>query len=288
MSEVTEQVQTDTLSTGRFTSKVHQAGAGNSEAVMFLHGSGPGATSWSNWQFALPALGVERHCIAADIVGFGATEHPEDPPSGMAAWMDLWTDQAIEILDHLDIERAHVVGNSMGGAIAQHLLHRHPDRFDRAILMGTVGPKFEITELLDLIWGFYDEPTVERMEEALPWFAYDQSIMGDNLKSIAAERVAATEVPEVRRSYEAMFPAPRQRHLDDLALTDEEYAAIEHPTLLIAGRDDVIIPLEVSTFLLEHLARPQLHVFSRCRHWVQIEYRDAFHTLVGDFLDGDL
>ncbi|MBA2715240.1 MAG: alpha/beta fold hydrolase [Rubrobacteraceae bacterium] len=273
-----------TIRAGDHETYLNRAGEGNEEAILFLHGSGPGVVSWSNWQFALPALGERYDCLAPDLAGFGKSEHPENPPEGMNAWMDIWIEQNIALLDDLGLGRVNLVGNSMGGAIALHLTHRHPERVGRVALMGPVGPPHRITEQLDGIWGFYDEPTAEHMKELINWFAYDpRAAVGEDLDRIAKMRLEAAVRPEVRRSFEAMFAPPRQRHLDDLRLPEEAYARLENPTLLIHGRDDHIIPLKTSLFLLEHLPHVQLHVFGRCGHWTMIEYRHTFNRLLEDF-----
>ncbi len=273
----------DVIQTGPYRTHLNRIGEGNQEAILFLHGSGPGAMGWSNWQFALPALGGDYDCLAPDLVGFGQSEHPEDPPQGMEAWLDLWVDQQVQLLRTLGIEKGHLVGNSMGGAVALHLLDRHPDLFERAVLMGTAGVPHRITEQLDTVWGFYDEPTAERMARILQWFAYDSSVVGEDLEGIARMRLEAAMKPGVRRSYSAMFPAPRQRHVDDLALPEEVYRRIEHQILLVHGRDDGIVPLETSLYLLPRLPNVQMHVFGRCSHWTMIEYKEAFNQLLSDF-----
>lgn len=277
------------VETGPYGTYLYRSGEGNAETILFLHGSGPGVTAWSNWQFALPALGDRYDCLAPDLVGFGRSTHPEDPPEGMDAWMDAWVAQITSLLDRLGVERAHLVGNSMGGAVSLHLIHRHPERFERTVLMGPVGPPHKITHRLDSIWGFYEEPTAEHMKELINWFAYDpKSAVGEDLDKIAKMRLEAAMQPEVRRSFEAMFPPPRQRHLDGLALPEEAYGRMEKPVLLIHGRDDHIVPLETSMYLLERLPSVQLHVFGRCSHWTMIEYRDAFNRLLADFFAGEL
>ena len=142
------------VKTGDYHTYVNLSGEDKSDAVLFLHGSGPGVTAWSNWQFALPALDEQFHCIAPDLAGFGATEHPKDSPKGMRSWMRLWVDQCLALLDALKIEKTHVVGNSMGGAIALHLLMDAPDRFDRVVHLGPIGTPHQITPALDRLWGF--------------------------------------------------------------------------------------------------------------------------------------
>ncbi len=82
-----------------------------------------------------------------------------------------------------------------------------------------------------------------------------------------------------------MFPAPRQRHLDALALNEEALRDIQIPTLLIHGREDRVIPIEQTSWKLSHLLpNAQLHVFSQCGHWTQIEQTKGFTDQVLSFL----
>jgi 2-hydroxymuconate-semialdehyde hydrolase len=282
---MSETVETN-VKTGSYETYLNRAGEGREEAILFLQGSGPGATAWSNWQFALPALSESYDCLAPDLIGYGKSDHPDDPPQGVVPWLDIWVNQQIELLDNLGLERAHLVGNSMGGGLALHLLHSHPDRVGRVILMGTMGTPFQITDWLDQLWGFYDDPSEERMAEAISWFVYDPDTVGGNLESIAEERYPAAMNEKVQRSFGSMFPPPRQKHVDDLALPDLAFQRMNHPVLLVHGRDDGIIPLETSLYLLERLPNVQMHVFGQARHWTMIEHAAAFNQLVEDFLQG--
>ena len=278
------EVKTATLQTGSYTTHLNRAGEGNTEKVLFLHGSGPGATGWSNWQFALPALGERFDCLGPDMIGYGGSEHPKNPPQGTEAWLEVWMEQIKSLFDQTGVEKAHLVGNSMGGALALHFLKRHPERVGRLVLMGTMGTPHQIREGLSDLWGFYDEPSPENMKKAIQRFVYDPSIVGGDLDAIAEARYEAALDEDVSRSFASMFPAPRQQHVDNLALPDSFFQSIENPTLLVHGRDDVIIPLETSYYLLERLPQVQMHVFGRCRHWIMIEYREAFNRLLADFL----
>lgn len=271
------------VATKPFRTHLERAGAGRPTAIVFLHGSGPGASAWSNWRLALPVLGNEFDCLAPDLIGFGASEHPGEPPVGMTAWMNIWVEQIISLLDTCGLERIDLVGNSLGGAIALHLAHRHPARFGRVALMGPVGVPFAINERLDTIWGFYSHASVEKMAEIISWFAYDPQAFSGDLGEIARMRFEAAMDSRVKRSYQAMFPAPRQRHIDECVLPDQALARIRHPCLMIHGRDDTIVPLETSLYLLGKLPRVQLHVYGQCSHWTQIEYADSFHALLLQF-----
>jgi 2-hydroxymuconate-semialdehyde hydrolase len=272
------------LTVGSYRTHIYRSGAGNREAVLFIHGSGPGANGWANWQYALPALGDTFDCIAFDLVGFGRSAHPDPAPHGAAAWLPLWIEQSLGLLDALNIAHAHLVGNSLGGALALHLLTQAPQRFDRAILMGPIGVPFPITEGLDGVWGFYDDPTLERLTQIFRWFVFDPQHVGGDLEAIARQRYGAATSPEAARSFAAMFPPPRQQHVDALVVPEDAIARIGQSVLLVHGRDDVIVPLDTSLTLLRQLPRVQLHVFGQCSHWVQIEQRDAFNALVRWFL----
>lgn len=142
--------------------------------------------------------------------------------------MDIWVEQIISLLDELRIESVNLVGNSLGGAIALHLANRYPRRFKRIAFMGKSGVPFKITPKLDAIRGFYSEPSVEKMIEMISWFIYNLQAFDEDFTTIAQMRFDAAMDPKVRHSYLAMFPAPRQRHIDDCVLPDEALARIDH------------------------------------------------------------
>ena len=276
------------IQTGNFTTYCEHSGDDHAETILFLHGSGPGVTAWSNWQFALPALAERFQCLAPDLAGFGATEHPQNPPTGMRSWMRLWVDQCLALLDARKLEKVHLVGNSMGGAIALHLMMEAPERFECVVLMGPIGTPHRITPELDRLWGFYDDPSVKMFRGIIRWFVYDDTFIADRLDTIAQTRFEAAMNPEVQRSFKAMFPAPRQTVIDDLVVPELALRRMDHSVLLVHGRDDKIVPLETSLYLLQHFSKVQLHVFGQCSHWTQIEFAKKFNQLLAQFFTGQL
>jgi pimeloyl-ACP methyl ester carboxylesterase len=248
---------------------------GTGSPVLLLHGSGPGVSAFANWRFTIPALAVDRRVVAFDQLGFGHTQRPADGRYSPARW----TDHVLEVLDALELRTVDLIGNSFGGAIALRFAALHPDRVRRLVLMGSVGVSFPITRGLDEVWGY--EPGPGAMRAIMSHFAYDQSLLSDELAEIR-ERAAAR--PGVQEAYAAMFPAPRQRWVDALATPTELIQQIPHEVLLIHGRDDRMIPLDTSVLLLGLIDRAQLHVFGRCGHWVQIEQAARFNALVRQFL----
>jgi 2-hydroxymuconate-semialdehyde hydrolase len=127
------------------------------------------------------------------------------------------------------------------------------------------------------------------MAQLITWFAFDEAIIGDRIDEVAQMRYDAAMSEEVRRTYMQMFPSPRQRHLDDLVVADASLRRIKSPVLLVHGRDDAIVPIETSHHLLKHLGgEVQMHVYGRCSHWTQVEFRDSFHCLITKFFEGEL
>ena len=145
--------------------------------------------------------------------------------------------------------------------------------------MGSVGVDFPITDGLDRVWGY--EPSIENMRAILDLFAYDRTLVNDELAQL---RFRASTEPGMQEAFSAMFPAPRQRWVQDMATDEALIAALPHDTLIIHGRDDKIIPLDNAVRLLHLIERSQLHVFGRCGHWTQIEHAAEFNELLLDFL----
>jgi 2-hydroxy-6-oxo-octa-2,4-dienoate hydrolase len=258
--------------------KTNYLEAGSGAPVVLIHGSGPGVTAYANWRLVLPVLAERFRVLAPDMAGFGFSERPEKTDYGV----DLWVEQLVGFLDALGIDRASVVGNSFGGAIALRLAAHHPDRVGKLVLMGSMGIDFPITEGLDRVWGY--APSFENMRKVLDVFAYDRKLVPDELAEV---RYRASMQPGFQESYASMFPAPRQRWVDAMQTPDDQIRALTHQTLIVHGREDQVIPVDNSLRLMRLVENGDLHVFAHCGHWVQIERSADFNRLVGDFLADD-
>ncbi|PCI16304.1 MAG: alpha/beta hydrolase [Piscirickettsiaceae bacterium] len=230
---------------------------------------------------------MRSHCLAPDIAGFGQSQH-NAPPQGTEKWIDIWVQQQIDLLDAKNLEQVHIVGNSMGGGVALHLLNRHPSRFKKAVLMGPVGAPFEPTEGLTKGWEFYNNPSKEALEFLITKFLFNPNLLGDDIKSIASQRFQNVMKSEVRTQFEAMFCKGTKSGINAFVLSDSELNNIPHQLLITHAREDFFIPLKNSYHLLERIPYAQLHVFDHCGHWIQIEKKTAFNTLIKIFFDGQL
>lgn len=247
--------------------------AGTGDPVLLLHGSGPGVSAWANWQHTIPGLAREYRVLAPDVVGYGSTSRPDD----VRYSLDTWTDHVVGFMDALGLERVSLVGNSLGGRISLSLAERHPDRVARMVLMGSPGVGMTVTDGLKALRAY--EPSPENMRALLlDYFAVDKSIITDELVRIRYE--ASVETFD---AYRSMFFDPSHAG-NDLGITEVQVRAIATPTLLVHGREDKVVPPEVSWTMVNLLRDADLHVFARCGHWTQIERAAEFTELVAAFL----
>ena len=142
------------------------------------------------------------HCpsfriTAPDAAGFGCTQRKRN----QAFTLDFWVDHIVGVMDGLEVEKAHFVGNSFGGALTLALATRHPERVNRIVLMGSAGLEFELTEGLDAVWGY--EPGIESMHRLLTeFFVYNRDLISDDL---VRSRYEASIRPGFHESFSTCF-----------------------------------------------------------------------------------
>lgn len=261
--------------------KIHYHDLGAGEPVVMLHGAGPGASGWSNFSRNVdPLVAAGHRVVLVDAPGW----HRSDPiviDSGFRT--DANAAAVIGVLDHLGIDRANIVGNSMGGATALAIALDHPERLARMIVMGGagLGPSLFVPpppEGIRAIMALYKAPTFENLRRMLDIFVFDP---GHLPEALARER------------YDSMmaFPQHIENFVDSQRRNPRQFpdysarlGAIAARTLVVWGRDDRFIPLDHALKLVAGLQDAELHVFSKCGHWAQWEHAERFNRLALDFL----
>ncbi|WP_280263223.1 alpha/beta fold hydrolase [Nocardia wallacei] len=261
--------------------RYHEAGSG--APLVLLHGSGAGVSGWANFGANLPVLSRHYRCLILDQPGFGASERPETYDRN---YLRIAVDAVLGLLDELGLDKAHLLGNSMGGAVAALLALEHPERADRLVLMapGGVGvnvlgpePSEGIRRLLD----FNADPTRERAVDWLKTMVFDQSVLTDEL---IATRIAAATDPKQTKALADAYATFYNPALADPVPLWARLRTLRHEVLMLWGRDDRVTPVEGSLLPARQLPNADLRIFARCGHWVQVERKDAFERTVLDFL----
>lgn len=265
------------------THRIHYNEAGSGHPVILLHGSGPGSTGWSNFRTNIATLAQDFHVYAVDMPGWGQsdTQTPETGYDHVAA--------LIAFMDALDIDKAALVGNSMGGITSISTAILHPERVSHLISMGAPVPGQNtwaangLSEGLKVLFRTYQNPTIENMKEVTEVMAFDPALTSGDLAALRLD--AALAHPEHLDSWNN---APGGNPLSTEYFSyGPRLAEITAPTLALHGRDDRVVSYEQSLRLVSAVDNARLLLINKCGHWAQIEHAVEFNRVVRDFIQNN-
>lgn len=268
--------------------KIFAAETGDGPPVLLLHGGGPGASGVSNYARNIAELAREYRVVVPDLPGYGRSTKGVDgtDPFGYLA------DGIRGLLDELGLEKAHLVGNSYGGACALRLALDTPDRVDRMVLMGPGGigttralPTPGLNSLLNYYTG--DGPSRAKLERFIRnYLVFNAADVAD---SAIDERYRASIDPEVI----AAPPLRRPSGPDALRTVwrmdftrDARLSRLPVPTLVLWGAQDKVNRPAGGRMLAERMPNCDLYQVANTGHWVQFERAQLFNRLCADFLAG--
>lgn len=205
---------------------VHVVERGDGPPILLVHGFAGSTYDWE--EHVLEPLGRHARAIAVDLWGMGFSGRDDD----MAYGIDLWADQLRATMDALGLERATIAGHSLGGAVAATFAASHPERVERLVLVAPVVPMDEGERQL-----FFRLLTIPGAGEAiLGWQDHLPSLPGFadayHDRARAAFRICGTRRALLRWVREGW----------DSARLAEVYRRLTVPTLIVAGRDDDVVP----------------------------------------------
>jgi 2-hydroxy-6-oxonona-2,4-dienedioate hydrolase len=285
MAELTEANTAKSVRTKGWNIHYHEAGQGH--PLIMIHGSGPGATGWTNFSQNIEALAAHHRVIALDLPGWGRSD-PVDPEQMPV--ISAGVEAVAQLMDALGIDRAALMGNSLGGAVCLEFAAVHAERLSHMITMGagfsafpTVFSPGGLTEGLRIVRETYQDPSPANFKRMVSIFVYDQSFVTDELCEMrsAASQARPHHLHNFLKALN-MGMAGLTNALPGQMLM--KLATCPAPSLFIHGRDDRVVPLENSLNIVSWVPDSQAHIFNRCGHWVQIEHAKAFNALVTQFL----
>jgi 3-oxoadipate enol-lactonase len=228
------------------------------------------------WALQIPAFARQFRVTAFDNRGAGRSAAPDRPSSirGMA-------DDTAALLDALGIARAHVVGASMGGMIAQELAINHPQRVDRLVLAcsrARSGPLRHVLAPAQAALRDLDLDPAERALVTMPW-AYTSAFMSQPDRVLRAlELLRKDPYPIQPHAYRRQQEAVMAH--DTLARLGQ----VRAPTLVLVGAEDILTPVAEAVELAEAIPGAHLHVLPRGGHAFTAEYPDEVNQAVLAFL----
>tara|TARA_R110002051_G_scaffold176316_1_gene246289 strand:- start:4805 stop:5680 length:876 start_codon:yes stop_codon:yes gene_type:complete len=284
-NKITEETSSRFVQTSRWKLHYNEAGAGH--PVIFLHGTGPGATGWSNFHQNIAAISSKYRTILLDFPGWGKSEvfdcTGESRTSANVESVKL-------LMDELGLEKATLVGNSMGGAAVLEFMAKYPDRISHAITMGSgifSLPNFYspsgLSEGLRIIVQTYRDPSPANFKKLTEIMVVDQTLASDDLAEQRSSASLAT--PEHLANWLKWPMRHPEGPYGGVQELMTKLSASQTPTLLIHGRDDKTVPLETSLKTAPIIPNARTIVFNKCGHWAQLEHCDEFNRLVLGFIE---
>lgn len=258
--------------------------AGSGPVLLLVHGM---AGSSATWQPVMERLGQNFTVVVPDLPGHGKSDKPRGDYS-LGAYASFLRD----LLDHLELDAATVVGQSLGGGITMQFAYQYPERCERLVLVGSGGLGDEVSGLLRAL-------AFPGVEYVLP--AAFVPVIGDIVNGFTnlVGKIGLRPSPEVVQMWAAYSsltdPETRTAFLQTLrsvvdhrgqrvSAMDKLYLAAQIPTLIAWGDNDRIIPVQHAYDAHEAIAGSRLEIFEGSGHFLHAEEPERFARLLQDFV----
>jgi len=243
-----------------------KVGESDGPPLLLLHGYGGDINVWV---FNQEALAAERTVYALDLPGHGgSTKNVGD--GDLASLVDV----VASFMDALGIEKAHVFGHSMGGAVAGSFAISHPERVESLALIASAGLGEEING--EYIEGFIAANKRKEMKNALTLLFADPELVNRQLVNDVIKFKRLDGVNEaLRKLADKLFPGGKQADVPDIS-------SVEVPMLVVWGREDKVVPVAHSENVPQHA---RVEVIETTGHMPQMEAAGAVNRVIGEFFD---
>lgn len=252
---------------------LHSQVTGRADAppVLLIQGLG---MNKNGWMLQRIAMATTFRTIALDNRGAGRSSLPNQPFT-----LEDMADDAISVLDHYGVGDAHIVGASMGGAIAQILAVKHPERV-RSLTLACTACR-NLPWRTELLRHWADTANVKGIrqwaDESVRWLVGPRSFRR-LAPAIGWLGPLATFRPS--RGFSAQVAAILDT--DDSMVA--ELSRITAPTLVVVGNQDILTPRSDSEEIAERIPHAELVVISGAAHGLMVEHATTFNQVVLDFL----
>lgn len=245
---------------------LHYLEAGTGPTVVWLHGSGPGASGYSNFKGNYPVFAEAGYRnIVLDLPGFGRSDKPDDVNYDLA----FFVSSLQGFLDKIGIDRCTLLGNSLGGAIALGATLAYPERVEKLILMAPGGVEeretyFQMPGIQRMVEVFSQGPMgVEQMRHVMTLQLFDPAQLDE---ALLQER-AAVAVTQPANLFSSMLVPNMAERLKE----------IQVPILGFWGTNDLFNPPAGAFKVLDNAPNARFLMLNRCGHWVQVEHEALFN-----------
>ncbi len=254
----------------------HYYDQGEGIPLLMLHGSGSGTSAAVTWWQNMPHLSQNYRTIAFDSIGYGETMTAADSTYGIKQWGD----HTLRLMDALNIEKAWLIGSSLGGWTALQLALDHPERICGVVSIGTGGAKK--TNKPKPVTGNKPKSALSaaHIRQDLQKNICNDDLVCDTLVNLRYQAALKEQAGGLRPT----LLAARDRDRDQCALDFDALAQLTLPVLLIHGMNDKVVPLSRSLELLNVMPTADAHFYSQAGHWPHIGKAEEFNDLVSSYI----
>jgi pimeloyl-ACP methyl ester carboxylesterase len=251
-----------------YGAKIHYLEAGSGAPVILIHGLADDA---SIWDLVIPTLSAKFRVVALDQIGFGRSDKPL-----LNYRVSTFVDFLDGFMTELKIERASLIGSSLGGWIAAAYALAHPERIERLVLSDAAGYAALAKTMDPRALSALRLASREDIRYLGPLTFHDKRFYQD-VDLAFKQRVTAGDSYTVSQLLDSMLRG------DDVL--DNRLHAINRPTLVIWGREDKLIQLSFGERLHQEITNSRLRIIDNCGHMPQLECPDEFANAVLQFLN---
>jgi pimeloyl-ACP methyl ester carboxylesterase len=257
--------------------------AGSGEALLLIHGM---AGSSQTWRAIIPQLSKRYRVIAPDLIGHGESAKPRGDYSlgAFSVWLR-------DLLDELEVTRATIVGQSLGGGVAMQFVYQHPDYCQRLVLISSGGLGPDVGLILRLLSApgaelimpvIAPQPVLSAGNKLRSWFssAGVRSPRGAELWSA----YASLADPDTRHAFLRTLRSVVDYRGQAVSALNRLHVAADLPIMAIWGDRDNIIPVEHAYAALEARPQSRLEVLPGIGHFPQVESPTEVIDLIDDFI----
>lgn len=256
----------------------HPANGDTKGVLVFIHGSGPGASGWSNFKHNIPGFQTAGYrCVVYDQWGYGKTDKPTDVDYTLAFFIDGLT----ALLDNLALQTVTLVGNSLGGAVALGMAIQQPERVAQLILMAPGG-----------IESREDYFAMEGIQTMVKYPMGSPDFTRDILAKLLILLVYNPEIIDEELIDERWNTLQTQNShvLATMAIPDlsNQVSQLDQPMLVFWGTEDKFCPATGVWKMLQSSGQVQAELLNHCGHWVMTEYPELFNARSLEFLSNSV